>query len=231
MDLKFFKYSLYLAAAFLLQCKYDATGQEAPTIENSCKSHISIHGSSNINQFQLINHNPKIVRLQDSVNYKKRDQRIEISVNQFEGTNKRIRKDFLEMVNASEYPFIIMVIEPRGLAKCRNEKGLSDFKTEITIAGVSKRYVVPCSIDSCENSGYVLKGRLEIKLTDFGIDPPKKLLGIIEVDNEVRIDYNFRFRTDDDIFRISMHEKPDFYDVPSSWLTSILSVSSSSGYA
>lgn len=213
MGLKFLKYIFYLAVAFLLQYTYDAAGQEAPRMENSCDSHISIHGSSNINQFQLINHNPEIVRFSDKGDDEKRDQRVEISVNQFKAANKRIREDFLEMVNAPEYPFIIMAIEPRVLAECRNEKGLSDFKTKITIAGVSKRFVVPCGIDSCDSSGYVLKGRLEIKLTDFGIDPPKKLLGIIKVDNEVLIDYVFRFRTDDDIFRVSMREKPGFYDI------------------
>jgi hypothetical protein len=196
MGLKFLKYSFYLAAAFLLQYNYDAGGQEAPMMENSCESHISIHGSSNINQFQLINHNPKIVRLSDGVSNKKRDQRIEISVNQFKGANKRIREDFLEMVNASKYPFIIMTIESRNLAECLKNKGLSDFKTEITIAGVSQHFVVPCGVDTCVSSGYVLKGSLEVKLTDFGIDPPKKFFGLVKVNNEVLIDYVFSFQTD-----------------------------------
>ena len=118
-----------------------------------------------------------------------------------------MRNDFLEMVNASEYPLITLAIEPRGLAECRKKEGLSDFRTKITIAGVSKSYDVPCGIDSCESSGYVLKGSLEIKLTDFGLDPPKKFFGMVKVNNKVRIDYVFRFRTDDDIFRLSLREK------------------------
>ncbi|MDA3819877.1 MAG: YceI family protein [Candidatus Delongbacteria bacterium] len=181
--MKFSKYSFYLVAVFLLQYKYNAAGQEVPNMEDSCVNHISIHGSSNINQFQLINHNPKIVRLSDSISNIKRDQRIEISVSQFKGANKRIREDFLEMVNASKYPFIIMTIEPRNLEECRKTKGLSDFKTKITIAGVSQRFVVPCGVDTCESSGYVLKGSLEVKLTDFGIDPPKKFFGLLKVNN------------------------------------------------
>lgn len=196
-----------MATTFLLQYEYDAAGQELPEMENGCENHISIHGSSNVNQFELINHKPKIVRLSDE-NNDKRYQRIEIAVDEFTGDNKRMRKDFLEMVNASEYPYIIMAIEPRGLAECRKDKGLSDFKTKITIAGVSKTYIVPCGVDSCKSSGYVLKGNLEVKLTDFGIDPPKKFFGIIKVDNEVLINYVFRFHPDDDIFRLSMRDKP-----------------------
>jgi hypothetical protein len=201
MKLKFFTYVFFLAAAFLLLYSYYAAGQEKAVAEAGCVSHIKIHGSSNVNQFQLINHNPKIIRLSGGDEGKQRYQRIEVPVNQFKGANKRMRKDFLEMVNASEYPFIIMAIEPRSLEECRNVKGLSDFKTTITIAGVSNSYVVPCSIDSCESSGYLLKGSLEVKLTDFKIDPPKKLFGMIKVDNEVLIDYVFKFYPGDAIFQ------------------------------
>ncbi len=209
MKLKFFTYSFLLAAAFLLKYNY-ATGQEKTLLETDCESHIEIHGSSNVNQFQLINHNPKIIRLPGGVEVKQRYQSIEVPINQFKGSNKRMRNDFLEMVNASKYPFIIMAIEPRSLAECRKNKGLSDFETIITIAGVSNSYVVPCGIDTCKSSGYVLKGNLVVKLTDFGIDPPQKFFGLVKVDNEVLIDYVLRFQTDDAIFRLSMREQTDF---------------------
>ncbi len=203
-------------AVFLLQYKYDVAGQELPEMENGCESHISIHASSNVNQFQLINHRPKIIRLSDGDNNNKRYQRIEIAVNEFKGDNNRMRKDFLEMVNASQYPFITMAIEPRRLEECRQNTGLTDFTTIITIAGVSKSYVVPCSIDSCESSGYLLKGNLRVKLTDFGIDPPQKFFGILKVDNEVLIDYAFRFQPGDDIFRSTLNGKPGFRSLTTS---------------
>lgn len=202
MVLKFLKYSFYLAAAFLLQYQYQAMGQELPETKNDCESQISIYGSSNVNQFQLINHNPEIVRSSDRDDDEIRGQRVEISVHQFTAANKRIREDFFEMVKASEYPYIIMTIEPRNLAECMKKQGLSDFKTQITMAGVTQSFVVPCAIDTCESSGYVLNGSLEVKLTDFGIDPPEKFFGLVKVNNEVLIDYVFRFQTDDDIFRL-----------------------------
>ncbi len=201
MKLIFLKYTFYLAAVFLLQYHDEAAAQPLPEIKGECESRISIHGSSNVNQFQLINHNPKIVRPSDQGGDQTRDQRIEIPVHQFEGANKQMRKDFLEMVKASRYPFIIMTIEPRNLEECMKAQGLSDFKTQITIAGVSRDYVVPCGIDTCETSGYVLRGSLEVELTDFGIDPPRKFFGLVRVNNEVLIDYVFRFQTDDDIFQ------------------------------
>ncbi|MFO7977404.1 MAG: YceI family protein [Bacteroidales bacterium] len=202
MSLILLKYSLYLAAAFLLHFNDEAAGRELPEIDNECESHISIHGSSNVNQFQLINHNPRIVKRSDQGQEEERSQRIEIPVNEFQGDNKRMREDFLELVNASEYPLIIMTIEPRNLEECLKARGLSDFKTEITMAGVTQHYIVPCGVDTCERSGYVLRGSLEVELTDFGIDPPRKFFGLVKVNNEVLIDYVFRFETDDDIFQL-----------------------------
>lgn len=202
MRWKLIKYSFFLAVAFLLQFNYEVTGQDLSDMKNDCESYISIHGSSNVNQFQLINHNPKVVRRSDQSDDQNSDQRIEIPVHQFEGANRRMREDFHEMVNASEYPFIIMNIERRNLDECMKARGLSDFKTKITIAGVTRSYIVPCGVDTCESSGYVLKGNLEVKLTDFGIDPPQKFLGLVKVNNEVLIDYVFRFQADDPIFRL-----------------------------
>jgi len=210
MKLKFFTYVISMPVAFLLLCNF-ASGQEKTSPKTSCESLIEIHGSSNVNQFQLINHNPKIIRhSQEDKGGRKPYQRIEIPVNEFKATNDRMRTDFLEMINASKYPFIIMAIEPRSLADCRKNKGLADFKTKITIAGVTQSYVVPCGVDTCESSGYVLKGNLEVKLSDFGIDPPVKFFGLVKVNNEVLINYIFRFRPDDPIFRPALTGKPTF---------------------
>lgn len=209
MKLKILQYIFFLAVVILMHHNY-AQGQDVTDAENDCVNHISIHGSSNVNRFQLINHNPKILRLSNRDNDNKPYQRIEIAANDFKGDNDRMRKDFLEMVNASEYPFITLDIESRSLKECRKKKETRDFKTIITIAGVSNSYVVPCKLDSCRSSGYMLKGNLKVKLTDFGIDPPQKFFGIIKVNNEVLIDYVFRFQPDDAIFRSALNEKPDF---------------------
>lgn len=200
MKLKYLRHTFILAIVILLQF-HSASGEKSPGAESDCVSIISIHGSSNVNKFQLTNHNPRIVRSSEKAEDKKRYQRIQIAVTEFQGENERMREDFLELVNASEYPFISMAIEPRILQRCLKNKGVFDFKTIITMAGITKSYIVPCKLDTCGSSSYMLNGKLEIKLTDFGIEPPRKFFGLIKVHNEVLIDYVFRFQADDDIFR------------------------------
>ena len=97
---------------------------------------------------------------------------------------------------------ISLLQEQEGLEKVhemcirdRREKGVHNFNTTITIAAVSNSYIVPCKLDSCENSGYVLRGKLNVKLTDFGIDPPHKFFGIVKVNDDILIDYVFRFQS------------------------------------
>ncbi len=199
--MKFLQYVLIGAMGFCAQIIFTGAIQEKPLRETGCDSYIEIHGSSNVNQFQLINHSPKVVNLSQGNKVMGGYQRVEIDVNQFKADNTQMREDFLEMVNAKEYPVILMDIEPRSLAECKEKTGLPNFRTIINIAGVSRSYIVPCKIDSCQSSGYQLKGKLNFKLTDFEINPPQRIFGLVKVNDEVFIDYAFRFLAEDDIFK------------------------------
>ncbi len=97
------------------------------------------------------------------------------------------------MVNAAEYPYIQIEIEQRKMADFDEGTGLTNFKTEISIAGKTKDYIVPCEITSCENSPVVLKGNFEVELSDFNIAPPVKMFGTIRVNNEVFINFVLKF--------------------------------------
>jgi hypothetical protein len=161
------------------------------------ENYISIQGASNINEFELINRNPSINKLSAENTKNNKYQNIQISVDDFTGSNERVVKDFREMVDAGNYPFIKISIEQKELADFDETTGLTNFKTKISIAGTSREYIVPCQIESRLDNGYVLSGNFLIKLTDFGIGPPEKLLGLVQVKNEVFINFVFSFGTDE----------------------------------
>ncbi len=105
--------------------------------------------------------------------------------------------DFYEMVSASEYPFIQISMEPKGKADFDETTGKTVFKTIISLAGQSRIYTVPCEIFFSDNSEYILKGELEVELTDFNINPPKKVFGAIKVNNEVFINFAFKLKIEE----------------------------------
>ena len=167
----------------------DASDKNKLPDTDDCHSYISIHGSSNVNQFQFTNDSPEIEALTANPFM---DSRIKIPVRNFEASNKRMLNDFYDMVKASEYPYIDITIEPRNSADFEETSGLTRFRTIVTIAGKSNEYIVPSHISGCTKSGYMLQGDLEVKLTDFDIEPPTKVFGAVKVNDDVFINFAFQ---------------------------------------
>lgn len=165
-----------------------ARDKEKDPAEENCKGFIVIKGSSNVNQFQFVNYEPEI---QDSSASLQSENFIRIPVHSFENSNNRMLNDFYDMVKANSHPFIEISIQARKNADFDEGSGLTNFRTKVTIAGTSNTYVVPSTISGCEKKGYMLKGNLKVKLTDFDIEPPTKLLGAVKVNDDVFINFAF----------------------------------------
>lgn len=196
MKIKLSTYNFLTAAILLFFC-YHAGAENPPGGNSESQSYISIRGSSNINEFELINPHPAINENKSGVENKSRYLNIRISVDEFTSTNERMVHDFRKMVQESKYPVIKISIENRDLADFEETNGLTNFGIIITIAGKSQEYTVPCEVFSTLNSGHMLSGNFSVKLTDFGIEPPEKLLGLIKVNNEVCINFLFNFDSEE----------------------------------
>ncbi len=168
-----------------------AVGKEKKTADEPCNGFVVIEGSSNVNQFQFINTEPEV---QNSAGNIQEENLIHIPVHSFETSNNRMLNDFYDMVKAGRHPYIKIEIEPRGRADFDEVTGMTNFRTKVTIAGKSNSYVVPSTMSECDQSGFMLKGDLQVKLTDFDIEPPTKLLGAVKVNDEVFIKFAFRMQ-------------------------------------
>ena len=71
--------------------------------------------------------------------------------------------------------------------------GNNNYKVEVvgnlTIAGVTKKQNINLDLQ-LEANKVTLKGEKPFKMTDFGIDPPKALLGTITTGDEITIKFN-----------------------------------------
>lgn len=189
--------SNFFIAALLLLFNFPAKSDNDSESEKESSNYISIMGSSNVNEFQLMNSSPDIAEYSNQADTNPRYRNIRIEVDGFSAENKKMVQDFREMVNAEEHPYIGIAIERRELADFEETSGMTNFSTIITIAGVSHEYTVPCEVFSQLNAGYTLNGSFSVKLTDFGIDPPEKLLGLIKVNNTVFINFLFNFDSEE----------------------------------
>ncbi len=184
-------YIFYFLISIFWHSPAEASDEVKSSENMECRSYISIYGSSNINQFRFYNENPQIDAIPENIN---EDNHVRIPVNDFKASNERMLHDFYDMVKAGEYPYIDIAIEPRELADFDEQSGLTNFRTRVTIAGKSKKYLVPSEVTGCKQNGYILKGNMQVKLTDFDIEPPTKVFGAIKVNDNVFIKFAFRMQ-------------------------------------
>jgi len=119
-------------------------------------------------------------------------QDVMVPVHEFTTTNHRMRKDFLELLKASEYPSIQIEIEPKHQIKFLIPNKKTTLKATVTLAGHTHNYVVPCTVVTCDSTEAMIEGSLQVKLSDFNIEPPKKVLGAIKINDEVFINFAFK---------------------------------------
>ena len=64
---------------------------------------------------------------------------------------------------------------------------------ECMIKGVRRRYSVTIKEARFTDDVLIIVGVLDLKMSDFGIEPPTAMFGMIKVYDELSIDFNLRF--------------------------------------
>jgi hypothetical protein len=187
---------LFLASAMALcgstgNPLFSARIPKEDTRGTGCVNFLVINGESNINKFSFSYMTPVLIRGNDSVKgaeYERIDFRI--PVHQFKPGNPRMYDDFLSLLKAKEYPYITISLLTGNFSMERKSEISRNERIAVTIAGVTREYTVDCALAHC-NEDLVLNGMQTIRLTDFGLNPPVRLSGIVKVENEIKVRFGF----------------------------------------
>lgn len=152
------------------------------------KSEVTIKGKSNVNSF-VCKYNPDFIEndLQISIirsNSKTllEGAKIAIKSSGFDCAHKMITKDFKSILKVDEYPHIVINVK-----EIHTTKENVSTKLNVRIAGIDKEYIVPVTHNQSTNN---VKGQLKLNIKDFNLKSPKKLLGMVVVNDNVEIDFN-----------------------------------------
>lgn len=167
---------------------------------------IVIEGETNINQFNFTFDNSRydvltINEQAKSENPKKEIIEFEIPVKGFKGDNYLMENDFYTLLNASNHPIIIVGIEKSLLQKIFFGTAGSVIDFYITIAGKTKR-VTGEYTTNCKNDLTILTGNANIRLTDFSIDPPQKMLGMLKVKDLIFIKFDISMLSENTLVKL-----------------------------
>lgn len=187
-----------LPAFFLFSCH--AIGQENRQVTLLSDGELIIYGTSNVNKFdcELLRKEPitfdiQIQSSEEGVVLK--DAVLPFSVDDFNCGGKAINKDFKKSLKGMEYPVInltILKIYLDIIVKDGEEMVKSDILLDI--AGVQKPYTIHIENLTIDNSILVFKGSDDFKMSDFDIAPPEILWGLIKVNDEIKINFDFSLK-------------------------------------
>jgi len=161
-------------------------------------SELYLQGSSNVNQFTC-RCEQGLAPLQVNVDFKPEDQiarferaQLNIVTRNLDCGNRGMNRDMYKTLQANNHPEISI-----QLRAVRQLEGYSPMLCDewvpllasayLTIAG--KKRIVHLDVQGRQEPGghYRFLSELTINMTDFGIDPPTALLGLVQVDNEITI--------------------------------------------
>ncbi len=153
------------------------------------ESEVLISGTTNVNEFTC-KYNLQELEMPIRLIYDERSEQIlfknaELTLinDCFDCGGKAINKDFQELLKTEKHPQVglkLLYVEPPSPNQSKVDVGV-----EIKIAGVSRKYQ---TVLYCEQTKDIcVNGTLELKLSDFELEPPKKMLGMIKVDDAIKV--------------------------------------------
>lgn len=185
-----FTVSIFLFGAFFSNSEREARVWVAP------ESEVVIAGTTNVNGFtcrynvqglempiQMI-YNEKVEQIQF------KNAKLKLANDCFDCGGKAINKDFRELLKTEKHPQVelrLLHVDPPKADGQEIGVGM-----EIIIAGVARKYET--SLNCVQAGDICVNGTLGLRLSDFGLEPPRKVLGMIKVDNEIQVQLTLKLK-------------------------------------
>lgn len=120
-----------------------------------------------------------------------------IPVKELRSGEARMDRVMLQALKAGAHPEIRYELDRAvlgaGAAPAAGPFGL-DTRGRLTVAGVTREVAMPVVVARSSSGEVVVKGRVPLRMTDFGIDPPRALMGTIRSGDAVTVSFEWRIR-------------------------------------
>lgn len=186
------KLVLFILAALMFNAPYT----EKWVIERG--SNLCIEGRSNINNFRC----DIKEYLQPDTIYVTKDRQgmkpfpvnggLTIDIKRFDCHQKHITNDLRKTLKADEQPQLKIRLLDIGYynGNANNIRGW----VSIELAGITKKTVVDYQVKHDQPDLLLLNGSRQLKFSDFGLQPPQKLAGLIKVEEELTVKFQLVLR-------------------------------------
>lgn len=167
------------------------------------RSRILLTGTTNVNSYECIsdseiprgNMMADILPGSNAIYFS--DALLGLEVTSFDCGNRLMNKDLHQALGGSKSPVIkINLLEARPVSSTqRPNSGKIRVEIAININGRTKNTDLLVDYHSNGNLSYTISGKKELKMSDFGIDPPSPALGLVRVRDQVVIHFDLLIET------------------------------------
>jgi hypothetical protein len=170
-------------------------------------SHVIINGNTNVFSFNCQYSNgftePVDIKFRKYTNKIEIDNaRLKIPVECINCHNTLMNNDLRELLNAGKTPYIVIDIydfyEKNIVPDELNSSvfGFGTANVNIEIAGITNEYDIEF-IDRRKDNEIIITSAVNLKLKSFGLEPPKKMLGLIRLYDNIKIEILLRLFIND----------------------------------
>jgi hypothetical protein len=167
-------------------------------------SKLYIEGTTNINSFECLctdEFDPLVAKISLSD-----DERsmwftatsLKLRTSSLDCDNSKINRDLCEALKSEDYPHIRIDIHDAKVVEGSFATQNTDVKlvcsTSITITNVTRKVQLNVRCRKLGSGRFRFFATKELMMTDFGIDPPTALFGLIKVKDAIRINFDLTTR-------------------------------------
>ncbi|NLR93008.1 YceI family protein [Flammeovirga agarivorans] len=117
---------------------------------------------------------------------------INFRVNCFDCGISLMNKEFKELLEEDQFPNISMKILSMHIFKDPDNgqlKGVGN--TLMSIAGQTREETIEYQVETISEDNFKIIGFKTLDITQYGITPPKKMMGMVKVNKNITVDFNF----------------------------------------
>lgn len=170
------------------------------------KSRLWIEGKSNINEFECQANQyfaeATLIDDNDPIEYRRQFEdrvfmQVEIMVNGFECGRSRMNQDLQKALKSSEFPEITFTFDnatilamPDDLDNEDENSFELDVQGSLTVAGQTREIRFTTKAYFVETYRIRAIGKTTIRMTDFGVEPPTALMGLVKAEDELIVNFD-----------------------------------------
>ena len=123
---------------------------------------------------------------------------IEIPVGSLKSDKSGLNKKMYEALKAQAHPMITYRLETAAIKTGRtadeDDSGVVltvDTRGVLTVAGVDRTVEIPMQVKRLPDDRLEVSGETSLRMTDFGIDPPRAMLGMLRTGDTVHVHWTW----------------------------------------